>query len=467
MRNPRMWNPGARKTRALALLVSMTVTGCDGGAPRVDAGTDASAVEPDAGPPPPDVSGLPVIAAANAIGAEDPRFEGQQRFLYDAFGTERVSGFPPTAFFERLMREEPAIFGDGFASFGFVSDPNDDFPVGFKPGLEDPTRVQVTCAMCHVARLPDDRLWFGAPNVDLDFAGFLLAVNERWTAEGNEPFLDDVARSKLPELGPGRTGAESDSYAQVVPADFPTYFRLGQRTSLNYLGTGQDARTEIYLSVYSAGAGNPNPRDAIVPWPSDARLDPMIAFMSQLEPPSAPPQDAAAIAMGRAIYEREGCDGCHHVDDPAALGVVTYDTAMDGRERLPGEDPDFPRGSIRTSRLHRVLIEGDDGGGGGPDEGLADLFQFITRNGLSTRLSDGYRAADLRMLWYTAPYLHNGSVPTLEDLLRPAAERPTTFMRGDFLVDTTAPGNDNAGHEFGTAITEEERTALAAYLRSL
>jgi hypothetical protein len=70
-------------------------------------------------------------------------------------------------------------------------------------------------------------------------------------------------------------------------------------------------------------------------------------------------------------------------------------------------------------------------------------------------------------VWATAPFLHNGSVPTLEDLFRPASERPVTFSRGDFVVDTTLPGNSNQGHEFGTAITEAERGALAAYLRSL
>ena len=281
-------------------------------------------------------------------------------------------------------------------------------------------------------------------------------------AEGNEAFLSDLALTKLPQLGPGRTGAESGTYEQVVPADFPPYLRLGPRTSLNYLGTGGDLRTEVYLSVYSAGAENPNPREAIVPWPAAERLDPMIEVMGSFDAPTPPPGDADLIDAGLDVYTREGCDSCHHVADPSALGVVAWDDV----ERAPGEDPAFPNGSIATSRLHRVLIDGD-GTGGGPDTGLRDLFMFITRNGLTTRISDGYRAADLVGLWATAPYLHNGSVPTLDALLRPAAERPATFDRDGFTVDTTVEGNSNQGHEFGTDIDETDRAALVAYLNSL
>ena len=170
-------------------------------------------------------------------------------------------------------------------------------------------------------------------------------------------------------------------------------------------------------------------------------------------------------------------------------GVVAYDRSATGLERMPGDDPAFPRGSIRTDYLHRVLIDGDpvdepDAGMGvdagppgdagpqidaglGTDPGFAALLAFITRNRLAVRNSDGYRTSDLHGLWATAPYLHNGSVPTLDDILRPAAARPTTFMRGDFVVDTTVPGNSNAGHEFGTTVSDHDRAALVAYLLSL
>ena len=96
-----------------------------------------------------------------------------------------------------------------------------------------------------------------------------------------------------------------------------------------------------------------------------------------------------------------------------------------------------------------------------------------------------YIARRLDGVWATAPYLHNGSVPTLYDLLLPPEERPESFPVGHrkydpervgytskvedpiFVFDTTADGSSNAGHEFGTQLSDEERWDLVEYLKSL
>ncbi len=108
-----------------------------------------------------------------------------------------------------------------------------------------------------------------------------------------------------------------------------------------------------------------------------------------------------------------------------------------------------------------------------------------------------YKARPLNGIWATAPYLHNGSVPTLYDLLLPASPtandpkdmsyRPKTFYVGSrefdpkkvgfrteanggsgFLFDTTLPTNSNAGHEYDTrTLTDEQRWDLVEYLKSL
>lgn len=97
-----------------------------------------------------------------------------------------------------------------------------------------------------------------------------------------------------------------------------------------------------------------------------------------------------------------------------------------------------------------------------------------------------YRARPLDGIWATAPYLHNGSVPTLDDLLLPAARRPAVFFVGDceidpvkvgcvstqrpnsFRFDTSITGNWNKGHEYGTQLTDPaDRAALLEYLKSL
>ncbi|KJC46033.1 hypothetical protein UB31_20605 [Bradyrhizobium sp. LTSP849] len=97
-----------------------------------------------------------------------------------------------------------------------------------------------------------------------------------------------------------------------------------------------------------------------------------------------------------------------------------------------------------------------------------------------------YRARPLNGIWATAPYLHNGSVPSLHDLLLPPEQRPKTFFVGNwefdpvnvgyamasetpgaFKFDTTVRGNSNAGHIYGTDLTEDDRKALIEYLKTL
>jgi hypothetical protein len=98
-----------------------------------------------------------------------------------------------------------------------------------------------------------------------------------------------------------------------------------------------------------------------------------------------------------------------------------------------------------------------------------------------------YKARPLTGIWATSPYLHNGSVPTLFDLLLPPDRRPKTFYAGTeqfdpvrvgfvtthqadnpFLFDVTAPGNSNGGHDYGASrLSDAERTALTEYMKTL
>jgi hypothetical protein len=101
-----------------------------------------------------------------------------------------------------------------------------------------------------------------------------------------------------------------------------------------------------------------------------------------------------------------------------------------------------------------------------------------------------YKGRPLDGIWATAPYLHNGSVPTLDDLLKPVAERPKSFSVGVRTFDpvkvgyltevagfpkfhvlnpdgTPILGNSNAGHVYGTQWTDQERKQLVEYLKTL
>jgi hypothetical protein len=114
------------------------------------------------------------------------------------------------------------------------------------------------------------------------------------------------------------------------------------------------------------------------------------------------------------------------------------------------------------------------------------------------RYNSGYQAPPLDGVWATAPYLHNGSVPTLHHLLK-SGDRPRVFTRSyrtgvdDYdaervgwkvtelpappvtdsppdarrTYDTTKPGRSNAGHTFGDDLTDDERRAVIEYLKTL
>jgi hypothetical protein len=100
-----------------------------------------------------------------------------------------------------------------------------------------------------------------------------------------------------------------------------------------------------------------------------------------------------------------------------------------------------------------------------------------------------YEARVLEGIWAAAPYLHNGSVPTLAELLKPPAQRKTTFSLGAKydvenlgLAETQDPsipprtvtgcdklnsGNSNCGHDFGTGLSDPDKKALLEYLKTL
>jgi hypothetical protein len=100
-----------------------------------------------------------------------------------------------------------------------------------------------------------------------------------------------------------------------------------------------------------------------------------------------------------------------------------------------------------------------------------------------------YEARVLHGIWATAPYLHNGSVPNLWELLTPSGQRKATFKvgsrvfdpknvgyaidqspskNGSFVADpANADGNGNAGHDYGTSLTPDERWQLIEYLKTL
>jgi mono/diheme cytochrome c family protein len=108
--------------------------------------------------------------------------------------------------------------------------------------------------------------------------------------------------------------------------------------------------------------------------------------------------------------------------------------------------------------------------------------QFLLGAGVSSDELLRYKSRPLNGVWSTAPYLHNGSVISIVDLLKPANERAVTFHvgstdyepatlgykdAGPFVFNTQIKGNSNAGHEYGVALSPGEKQALIEFLKTL
>ena len=154
-------------------------------------------------------------------------------------------------------------------------------------------------------------------------------------------------------------------------------------------------------------------------------------------------------------------------------------------------------GSIFQHYLGFSLFGYQDGATPAPPAHQADLARQIVsiyspapndacdNDALNADFPFKYESRVLRGIWATAPYLHNGSVPTLWDLLQPEANRPRTWNVGNreldpvnvgfvttpgpgtFLFDTSIDGNRNTGHVYGTTLSDDDRRALIEYLKTL
>jgi len=186
-------------------------------------------------------------------------------------------------------------------------------------------------------------------------------------------------------------------------------------------------------------------------------------YLSAVRPPAYPLAiDRQLADSGAALFERH-CGSCHSAGGPRTGTVIPIAEV--------GTDPS--RLAAWTHTAADAYI--------GYSAGHPWSFSHF-------RPSTGYVAVPLDGLWLRAPYLHNGSVPTLDDLLTPAESRPSFFWRGynvydgrrvGFMTaghdaqatgtafDTAKPGNGNRGHLYGTSLVPDEKRALIEYLKTL
>ncbi|SBT06477.1 conserved hypothetical protein [Candidatus Accumulibacter aalborgensis] len=445
----------------------------------------------------------------------------EMRFKYGSIGAEHDAGVPywifyvlPRIFPEKLTQDGKVIPG-GYAALGVPWEEGQELPVGFTNKIIGFPRVGNNCAVCHTTSYratPDADPVFvvgGAAHTtnvegffrylidcakdprfnadilmaeinrvtDLDvidkllYRFFIIPITRKRLLEREAQFAW-IYRQDFPDWGRGRDDAMNltkyfmirapmdDSFG---PTDMPSVWNLkkyvwdkGHR--MNYAGDSNDAYSVIMDSALGLLGAPPADKDDFV-----EQVKWLHAYLSEMPSPRYPfPIDAARAAAGKTLFDAN-CAGCHASEltgRPLALAEVGTD-----RGRLDS----WNKGA--AIKANQVVKE-----------------MGLERRGLVEEDLKGYVAAFLDGIWLKAPYLHNGSVPTLRDLLEPAAERPKVFWRGydvydqtrvGFVtdgpeaqrigtrLDTRSKGGGNYGHEFGTALSGDEKDALVEYMKTL
>ncbi|VVQ32799.1 hypothetical protein PS943_02984 [Pseudomonas fluorescens] len=361
------------------------------------------------------------------------------------------------------------------------------------------------------------------------------------------------------EEGPGRTDAfgriANASFGDAIspanyrvanaPVDYPQLWDMWTFDWVQWNGSAQQPMARNIGEALGVGAtlnffdANGQPLKGDARYPSSVRLRDLHLIeqtLQRLKPPAWPEELLGAIdktqaAKGRELFT-ENCAGCH----------VPRSVQSDGRwvqhlKMLPvefiGTDPGAAN-NIADHRFDLTALQWDPAELAQLDvqlqptpvesldlsklssaKGLAYITAFVGNQAyreakipaaerpdmdgfglpIGVRELRAYKARPLAGVWATAPFLHNGSVPSIYQLLSPQDERATTFYKGTFeydprhlgyrteaftngfMFDTRITGNHNSGHEFragkrgdgviGRLLQPQERWALLEYLKVL
>lgn len=246
-------------------------------------------------------------------------------------------------------------------------------------------------------------------------------------------------------------------------------------------------------------------------------------WVKNLVPPAWPEAvfpaiDKAKAAAGEKLFAN-ACAQCHQVIPRDAAIKTTYKAVITPIEQV-GTDP-TELSNMSTHMYKAGIYNGKKSANlagqviGDPTTGLNPLVNAVTGSllkhpaqavrgfidqhaaitGAGSPGLPGYKARPLNGIWATAPYLHNGSIPNLYEILLPADQRSKTFTLGSreydparvgysmnqpksadgyapFTFDVSLKGNSNKGHEYlttkdGVPFTDEHRWQLVEYMKSL
>lgn len=272
---------------------------------------------------------------------------------------------------------------------------------------------------------------------------------------------------------------------KVGTADFPSVWnqRWKEGMQLHWDGNNTSVDERNLSAAFGTGA-TPTTLD------KDKVLRIADWLWDEAEPPAFPEDriDRELAGEGQAVYEAE-CWSCHGNREPpfrteedgGRVGTVTpIEEIGTDRARLDSYTSEL---AAAQNTLYAGFPQDEET----CREDPSDRDACYPARFSHFRKTYGYANMPLDGLWLRAPYLHNGSVPTLADLLAPPAERPDSLWLGytvyDFdrvgfvtrspeareegwLLDTSQPGNGNGGHLYGTDLSPAAKQALIEYLKT-
>ena len=276
---------------------------------------------------------------------------------------------------------------------------------------------------------------------------------------------DQPPEKAPPASGPGRNDAFGLLSASLLnapqpysPIKFGLVWNVGKRTWVHWDGNTRSPIARNLLASLGLGAPLHGKRGDL----QFADVKHQTDLSEKIAPPRYPFKiDNEAARRGAPLFAAN-CNSCH--------GGPESDKRLFSVAEI-GTDPH--RAEMFTQKLadgfNKFLTELEAEGYQAPKE-------------FGVRSTGKYWAPTLTGVWARSPYLHNGSVRTMRELLASPSERAKSFHRGSrafdekemgytddgaYVLDTSASGNSNSGHAYGTQLTADQKRELLEYLKTL
>lgn len=314
-------------------------------------------------------------------------------------------------------------------------------------------------------------------------------------------FLEDHARRllKLKDSYTGETPAgpgRADSFdaiwdllvqkhketPMIAPVSIPHLFDYTHFTWIHWDGNTSTVLQRDYAQAIALGANyDPSTSASSVLAHDVIRLEETARHISS---PRWPEDILGRIDRGKArrgaVLFAAHCQSCHGQESLTPVAQVGTDPRR--AENFALLEQGGKSYADLLTELGDAVVNTSLASQGIPPSALVPIERSDTPG---WRITHAYHSRPLKGIWASPPYLHNASVPTLWDLLQPAAKRPRTFLvgreydpvhaginathqpEGGWTFDTGATGNSNRGHEYANDLSDAQRGELVEYLKTL